>query len=306
MSAARITPQQTRIDEQLAWLREKSKKTTASGKNQPSSAVTMAANEPASEEEGYPRLPEIRGIPNSILRSALFGIDCRERPHLRRAKIASLEGLQIIQSGEILVQSDLDVWEECVQMARVHGIGQEIKFSAYEFLHRIGRSRGGSDVKWLEEVLIRLVSTTIEVRDGPRFYAGHLITKGAGLGDGSRTYIIQIDPAILSLFGPGGWSAIEIQQRRALKNQPTALWLHGFYSSHAQPHPMKVATLHKISNSKCKSLKDFRTSLKNALDRVCKVTGWSWDLLDSDLVSVSKTPTSSQARHIMKKRKSGK
>ena len=90
--------------------------------------------------------------------------------------------------------------------------------------------------------------------------------------------------------------------RTALKGQPLAQWLHGFYASHARPYPMKVETLHKLCGSQAKRLADYRTDLRSALQKLAEVTGWTWEIDDVDLVHIKKKPSSSQARHIARKK----
>ena len=109
-----------------------------------------------------------------------------------------------------------------------------------------------------------------------------------------------MNPKIVSLFGADGWSSIEFQARRALKKQPFSQWLHGFYSSHARPFPIKVETLHRLCGSQNKQLAGFRRELAEALKRLAEVTGWTWEIDEANLVHVVKTGTPSQERHLLK------
>ena len=61
-----------------------------------------------------------RGAPNSFIRSALFAaIQSKDRQFLKEAVLASQDGITIKYTGEQLNQSDLDVWETIVHLARV-------------------------------------------------------------------------------------------------------------------------------------------------------------------------------------------
>ena len=51
----------------------------------------------------------------------------------------------------------------------------------------------------------------------------------------------------------------------SLRGKPLALWLHGFYASHAAPYPLRVAYLHKLSGSQTKQLRYFKKNLTQAL-----------------------------------------
>lgn len=258
-----------------------------------------------SEDVGPMQLPvwpeTVRGIPNSILRSALFGAIKRgKRAFQQRVKTASVEGVTIIHTGPQLDQADLDVWEQCLQLARTGGLGTSIQFSARGFLKAIERSAGGKDIEWLRGAFARLSSSVVEVTDEKRAYFGPMLIGGAR-DDESGNYVVEINPQIISLFGSDGWSSIEFEVRRSLKKQPLAQWLHGFYSSHARPFPIKVETLHRLCGSDNKALAGFKQELRKSLERLTDKTGWTNEIDDADLVRISKIGTDSQARHLAKK-----
>src|SRR5713226_8429515 len=63
-----------------------------------------------------PLWPEpARGVPNDILRSALFAaIQGKGREYFKHKLLASYDGVQIRYTGEQLDQSDLDVWGQAI------------------------------------------------------------------------------------------------------------------------------------------------------------------------------------------------
>lgn len=246
-----------------------------------------------------PLWPEpVRGVPNAVLRSALFGAIKRgKRAFQQGVKKASVEGVTVIHTGPQLDQADLDVWEQCLHLARTGGLGTRIQFSAGGFLKAIERSAGGKDIEWLKNAFRRLSSSVVEVADGKRAYFGPMLIGGAR-DDETGHYVIEMNPKIVGLFGSDGWSSIEFEARRALKKQPLSQWLHGFYSSHARPFPMKVETLHRLCGSEAQQVKHFRAELRQALERLTEVTGWTHEIDDADLVRVSKAGTASQQRHL--------
>ncbi len=111
---------------------------------------------------------------------------------------------------------------------------------------------------------------------------------GGARDDQTGKYFIEINPKIMALYGHDGWTGIEIEQRLALKFQPLAQWLHGFYSTHAKPYPYKVSTLKEFCGSEVKELFNFRTQLKKAAAQVSGVTGWKIWVDDKDLLHVEK------------------
>lgn len=231
---------------------------------------------------------KVRGVPNSILRSALFGIVRRgRRMYVEERKIASIVGINIIYSGPQLDQADLDVWEECLQLSRDQ-VGNKIEFSSHAFLKKIQRSTGKHDHDWLKKSLKRLQSAVVEITDGKRAYSGQLIHDYYRDGKTKRNVII-INPKILSLYGKNGWTGIDQSQRLALKSQPLAQWLHVFYSTHANPYSYKVSTLRELCGSEAKELWIFRQQLKKSFAQVSKVTNWKIWIDDKDLLHVEKT-----------------
>jgi hypothetical protein len=251
---------------------------------------------------GLPEWPEkARGIPNGALRSSLFGaIRKGPRKFLKRTKLQSVNGLTIVFNGPRLSQADLDVWEHCLHLARINGTGCQIRFTGYSFLKSIGRNTGKSDREWLKGVLLDLASSVVEISDGKRAYFGPLIHHGVR-DEVTMEFVIEVNPRVAILYGADGWTQIEWAQRWALRRQPLAQWLHGFYSTHAEPYPYKVETLRRLAGSENEHLFSFRQELRSAMSKVAEITGWSWCIVDADLLQVTKqngqkSVTSSVAR----------
>lgn len=245
---------------------------------------------------GLPDWPEdARGIPNGALRSSLFGVVRRgTRDYLKRQTLASVQGLAIVFNGPRLTQYHLDVWEQCLHIARVGGTGKIIRFTAYSFLKSIARSTGKSDREWLKGALLDLASAVVEITDGHKAYFGPLIHHGVR-DDLTKEYIVEINPRLALLYGVDGWTRIEFVQRQALRKQPLAQWLHGFYSTHAEPYPYKVETLRRLCGSETRELFHFRAELRQALTRLAEATGWNWSIDRQDLVRLRKTGDSAEA-----------
>lgn len=238
---------------------------------------------------GLPEWPEkALGIPNGALRSSLFGaIRKGPRKFLKRTKLQSVNGLNIVFNGPRLSQADLDVWEHCLHLARINGTGCQIRFTGYSFLKSIGRNTGKSDREWLKGVLLDLASSVVEISDGKRAYFGPLIHHGVR-DEETMEFVIEVNPRVALLYGADGWTQIEWAQRWALRRQPLAQWLHGFYSTHAEPYPYKVETLRRLAGSENEHLFSFRQELRSAMAKVAEVTGWSWCIVETDLLRVTK------------------
>jgi hypothetical protein len=283
------------LTQHLEWLRARAAAAQAAAQ-----ASTPAEAPPPTPAVQLPLWPEpVRGVPNSILRSALFGAIRRgKRAFMQRHEIASYEGVTILQTGPRLDQADLDVWEQCLHLARTGGLGLEIRFTGHGFLKAIGRGTGKSQHEWLKGALSRLMASVVEVQDGKRAYSGQLIHHWYRDDDTGR-HVIVINPKIAALYGSDGWTQTEWGQRLALKRQPLAQWLHGFYSTHAQPFPMKVQTIHRLCGSEAARMDHFRSELRDALAALAEATGWTWEIDDADLVHVRKQSSAAQARHLI-------
>ena len=248
-----------------------------------------------------PLWPEpARGTPNSFLRSALFAaIQGKTRKALKNELLGAQKGYSVKFTGWQLDQSDLDVWEHAVHLSRRHPLGNECVFRANAFLKAIGRSNGKANYKWLHETITRLVACAVEIRCGSKVFTGSLLHTCLR-DEETGIYKLKLDPDTIKLYGAADWTSLEWQQREALKGKPLALWLHGYYSSHAGPYPIKVETLQELSGSTNKDKRDFKRKLKAAFADLEEVAGVK-AAFDGDLVTVERTPTPAQAKHLTTK-----
>ena len=90
-----------------------------------------------------PLWPEpVRTAPNSFLRSALFAaIQGKGRRYMKKELLAAQKGVSVHFTGMQLDQSDLDVWEQAIHIARNHPLGNVCHFRGNAFLKSIGRPK---------------------------------------------------------------------------------------------------------------------------------------------------------------------
>lgn len=239
-----------------------------------------------------------RGIVNSALRGALFAaIQGRNRRYIKGELLTVQKGMEIRFTGMQLDQSDLDVWEQALHLARMHPLGTRCDFSAHGFLKALGRRTGKSDYEWLKNVFRRLTACAVEITHDRYTYGGSLMEFYRD--EETQQYRLEINPKITALYN-AGWTAIDWQQRQQLRRKPLALWLHGFFASHADPHPMKVVTLQQLSGSQNKDRWGFKRDLIKALESL-KLIGAIMDFeIKNDLVYVKRAPSASQNKHLTK------
>ena len=247
-----------------------------------------------------PLWPEpARGIPNPVLRGALFAaVQGKNRAVFQRELLACQKGLQIRFTGIQLDQSDLDVWEQALHLARHHPLGSRCEFSVYGFLKALGRKTGKSEHEWLKNAFARLMGCGVELTNQQerKTYGGSLLEFLRD--DDSGRYVVIFNPKILTLY-EGGWTAIDWQARQLLRGKPLALWLHGYLASHAKPYPIKIETLRTFSGSNNKAVRFFKRKLIAALNELKKIQFIRDYAFEDDNVIINKPPTASQQRFLI-------
>lgn len=225
-----------------------------------------------------------RGLPNSILRSALFTINNRtdELGSHNKELIASVGDVTIKHTGPILNQSDLDVWEECIH-ASGGDLGKEIHVSSNKMLTQLGRSVNSKAYNSLSNSLSKLVATAVTIKIGRFQYTGTLVHHHF-LDEKTGENIITLNPNLAVLFTKGGWTAIDSSDNRSLKPSQLAQWLHRHYSTHDVPFPYKIETIHELSGSQIKQMKHFKLELKKAAAKISEIEGWTMEVVDDKLI----------------------
>ncbi len=255
--------------------------------------------------EQIPLLPEwpdkTRGAPNICLRSSLFGVIKRgQRKALKGEVIATTKGLDIRYTGWQLDQGDFDVLVQSLHLQTRYlerTSNNFIRFRIKTFLRDVGRHPGKSGREWLKDCFRRLTATAIEINICfPRGRTNQLFTYAGSLvdefyyNDQEQTYFLKVNPKLAELFD-AGWTQLQWQQRLQLKSD-LAKWLHGFYASHREPYPMKVATLKLLCGSRSKRLVDYRRILRIAMNELVRVEAInSWKIDNTDKVHVQKNTT---------------
>jgi len=250
-----------------------------------------------------PLWPEAtRGVPNSAFRGALFAaIDPRKRQALKRAVIADEQNLKIIFTGWQLDQSDRDVWEMALHMARQHPLGTDIYFSAHGFLKSLGRATGKSQHEWLKDALARLLGCGVEITHNGYTYGGSLLEFERE--DETQRYKLSINPKMMKLY-TAGWTQTDWQERQIIGNRkPLASWLHGYIASHAKLYPTKIETYYRLSGSANANMRSFKQKLLDALDHLKNLDLIKDFWLENNLVHIEKYPSKSQIKHLSKVKK---
>jgi hypothetical protein len=253
-----------------------------------------------------PLWPEpTRGVPNGVLRSALFGaIKKGPRRYMEGEQVAAVDGIEIRYTGQRLDQGDLDVWENVLHVARLQAMGGQCRFTAYAMLKLLGKTDTGSNRETLHKRLMRLKANAVEVQQGRYSYAGSLIDD-VYRDKETHEYVLILNPKLRPLFAADQFTQVDWDVRHALDGHQLAQWLHGFYASHAKPFPFKIETLHGLCGSEAGLMSDFAKKLRKALNAVAEASkahgeGFSYEI-HGDLVHVDKRGSGPQRRHVANK-----
>ena len=291
-------------DAARAWLNSKNRQGEAGKPEPPGINAAAPTPEPApAVAVQLPLWPEpLRAVPNGALRSALFGAIRRgRRPYIEREKLAAIAGIEVTYTGPRLDQGDLDTWQSIIHIMRGQGMGRECRTTSYALLKQMGLGDSGKNREILHRRIARLVANAVEIKHGRYTYMGSMLDH-VFKDDATQQWVINLNPNMLAMFAPDQFTMIQWGTRRALAGQPLAQWLHGFYSSHAEPFPLRIETLHRLSGSEAGELWKFTQTLKKALEAVERASAaagqvFKWRIEDG-LVYVERTPTPAQRRHL--------
>lgn len=242
----------------------------------------------ASKEVKLPYWPDNkRGTPNSFLCSALFSAtQSKDREFLKGVVLASQGDITIKFTGESLNQQDLTLWETLVHLSREHPLENRCEFTAYEILKKMGIEDGGDERDRLHKDIIRLTGAVVEIIiNNSKAYFGSLIFEGAK-DENTGHYAIRLNKQLIKLYQQNTW--VDWEQRVKLRRKPLAQALHGYYSSHKTPYPVKIETLHKLTGSKNKRMSDFKQKTIAALEELIKVGFLKSYSIDDDKVTIKK------------------
>lgn len=232
---------------------------------------------PATAPEQMPLWPSgKRAVPNELARSALFTCAGQREPRARAegiTPIVSTAGFELRYTGEELRQDDLDLWLQVVDMSQGSDLVAHVEFIAVTMLTLLGWGLGEASYQRLRDTMERLNRGHIAIsyEGGQESTGGAMLLKikcRRGKEARGMKWWALIDRELVSVFRPD-MTLIDWETRRQLG--PLAKWLHTFYSSHREPHPIKVATLHRLCGSKARALFAFRQSLKDAVQSLIDI-----------------------------------
>jgi len=252
-----------------------------------------------------------RAVSNSLARNSLFAA-VKERQFFKQyCLVGEMQGVKVEFKGEQLNQDDHDTLLQLIAMANHKAFGVDICQTVNAVLRGIGRTTHQEQRRQLFDQISRLVSGTIRLTSPNTRYEGHLLDDAstphdqAELPQYRRHIAYRLNPKFARLYAESSFTLFDIQERSRLKGRGSELakWLHLWVIGNAQQYPHKVETIRELCGSNLKDLKAFRQQLRRALDLLKEagiITAWQIDP-QSDLVTIERTPSESQQKHISKK-----
>lgn len=219
----------------------------------------------------------LRGLPNAMARSALFTCANQRtaRAEFKRQQIASLANYEIFYTGTELRQEDEDVLLQVIHYARLSSLGEVVEITGNQLLCALKWNNSSRDYTRLKDCIDRLKEGTLKIvqNNGAGGYSGSLIRKfawqGAEESDKRTKWKIFLEREIIALFADDTYTLLCWEDRAKLGR--LGKWLHSFYHSHREPHPLKTETLCSLSGSKSRDLRGFRRHLKTALEELVDI-----------------------------------
>lgn len=238
-----------------------------------------------------------RGVPNEIVRSALFNARNKRagRAYLKGVEIATIGDGRITYQGEELRQDDETVWLQLIHMAKGLPPDSAVEFVPAHFCKAIGLSRNGDNNDKIVECLSRMQATSLKIYSN-RLKEGVSLSmipkfswKDDATGKKLPKYKVVLSPELVQLYADMHYTNLDWEQRLRLP-VGVATWLHGYYASHSKPLPVKVETLVTALGILTKSITEQRKLIRSALDEL-KAVGFlsEWEIKD-DIVTVKRSP----------------
>lgn len=261
-----------------------------------SSQLTMPASGNHPRFGAAPSLMTTSGIFSSQLQHVkrkVFVPSTGREPYTEQNRINGPKGCDIYQlSGLELRQAEGNIYYQLLLLALQKdetaletspiGTRMSVYFSRNVLLERIGSGVGGSQVDALVKGLNLMGAAVFRInRPGlgvEGTWQSSLLSLGTVITASDTHYGVFIDAELAKLFAKGV-TRLDLIQRAKL-NDNLSRWLHGYYSTHEEPFPIKVESLRLWSGRENQQASKFFTSLLKALDELSEITGWSYDIND--------------------------
>ena len=210
-----------------------------------------------------------RGMPNGLLRSALFGMVKRgTRARLNNVPLFTSRNTTLYFSGYELNQKDCDVFMTLLNLVQEQGT-YRAECSLYGLRKMLFLDKGKKNTLALKMSIERLHDSSIKMKSPNAYYCGHLVDSFA-FDERKGTYVLRINPDIANLFHDG-FAKLKMETRLHLKGD-LSKFLHGLVLTHRaaidRPQLYKLETIHSLSRSKEKRRRMFKAKVASGMEQL--------------------------------------
>jgi len=232
-----------------------------------------------------------RALPNTLLRSALFGAT-RRRRNLKRELIASWPDEEIIFTGEAFNQFDESVWLELVHLYRIQRTPEVMHLSMRGILKSMGLKASGQGATRVHDSINRMLACAIAVKKNGVERARGGPVRAYDFDEGRGRWAIELEPRYLKLFGDGH-TRLDWDTRKKLTTG-LATWMHRYVLSHRatrrNPHRIKLERLKELAGMGSDS-REFKRTLRRTMKKLEAVgVVASWDITPGNVLEISRPP----------------
>ena len=229
------------------------------------------------------------GLPNRLLRSALFAASSQSGGFLTNGEISSQRDTTLTFTGKTLCGYDRKVFAVCLHHYRDRPLSpggtslEWVRTSYYQFVQALDLSYSENVHRAIRESLLRLNAAGLRVKfKGLNISLPHLVEVAFDEPEGSidvetsrdklmasDSIVFRVLEPVANLFGSTDWSAVP---KKALTDYSgLASWLVAFYSTHREPKALTVSELHRRSGVGC-AVTEFRRMLRKAFSKLQDVS----------------------------------
>lgn len=198
--------------------------------------------------------------------------------YAEKTRMASTKNVEVFYKGSRLTQEHKIILQSLLLMAEKQGTPTQARFATYSLartLQYTNKKIGGSAYELLKDRIDDMISSLIEVKTPQgRSYSSSLVIRSTR-DEQTKEFIVDFDPLLAEFFKIGNYTSWDFNLQIKLRRKPLACWLMDFFSRHDNPR-YKVETIHGLSGSEIKELKNFRTAIRRAIKDLIDI-GFIWN-----------------------------
>lgn len=264
------------LDKGLLFIGDLLKKNLISNIEENGKVETVEADQRRVGDSRLPHWPlSVYGVPNVLATSALFqplGRKSARKAYVTEELIPSRPGCSLKYKGVQLSSTDSDVFYELIdymkEAQRLNGskLGEPVEITYYELTKRLGREKGGTADKWIDEVTDRLVGGIIKIETKKYSKKIQLLASWGRNKETDKTEFV-IHPEIAYLFGNKEFGWVD-KEKRQLVSSPMGKWLQLFLAGSSKRISISYDLLQARSNQTHRKKSEFKKTIDSALEEL--------------------------------------